>query len=508
MTTWIGVGVAAAVVTTLVALFGLKPSAAELTREGMAAVEAKHYAEALPLLQSAAKAGSAEAQGTLGRMYANGWGVNTDYGEARKWFELAAAQGHAIGYSGLGFLYLTGNGVVKDSVRGIELLHKGADANYPRALANLGFVYETGEGVHKDLNEAKRYYEKAANLNDSYSQIALGRLALAGGETPESDADAIKWYRKAADQGDADGACNLASVYATGGVAARSYPEALKWYRSAADQKAACGEAGLGYLYWFGNGVSANYDESVRWYELAASHGDTNARDFLAQSQNDWVLPPLFSAPWRALAGEERRKEIARLKQEDRLSAFGSADLRRMRSLDLSFYPNATLYELELARPGGSVGIFTYIRQNEAFVRLDGHSPQIHQLSRSAPIRIDTLQEAVAFLRFFMGAVQGKDGVFMVVDGVTDVPWLPSATSSQKQQAQRDIQRLAVEASPSGGWRAKATVRYRDALFIATIWIKPDGMVEMLDDNPIVEDLPVRIDRFDDDGLRVQIDKR
>src|SRR4030095_4796520 len=112
-------------------------------------------------------------------------------------------------------------------------------------------------------------------------------------------------------------------------------------------------------------------------------------------------------------------------------------------------------------------GIFTYIRQRDTFVRIDGKSPQIHQLSRSAPIRIDTLQQAVAFLRFFLGAIQGAEGVFMVVDRANDWPGPPTAHPGQKESAARKIQRLTVGSSSSGGWRAHATVRYRDALFIA-----------------------------------------
>jgi hypothetical protein len=39
-----------------------------------------------------------------------------------------------------------------------------------------------------------------------------------------------------------------------------------------------------------------------------------------------------------------------------------------------------------------------------------------------------------------------------------------------------------------------AVVYYSNALFIATFAVQPGGMIEMLNDEPIAADLPVKVD--------------
>ena len=45
-----------------------------------------------------------------------------------------------------------------------------------------------------------------------------------------------------------------------------------------------------------------------------------------------------------------------------------------------------------------------------------------------------------------------------------------------------------------GYFLCKAVVFYSNALFIANFAVQPSGMIEMLDDEPIVGDLPVKIE--------------
>ena len=74
-------------------------------------------AEDLQMVHTRAAQGDAEAQGVLGRMYAQGWGVPQDYAQAAKWYEKAAAQGRVFAQGALGVLYGKGSGVPQDYVR-------------------------------------------------------------------------------------------------------------------------------------------------------------------------------------------------------------------------------------------------------------------------------------------------------------------------------------------------------------------------------------------------------
>jgi TPR repeat protein len=85
---------------------------------GMQLGKAGDFAAALPLIRSAADAGHADAQFTLGTMYASGQGVTLSKTDARLWFERAAQK------------------------------------NHPRALYNLGLYQERGISVPRDMSTA------------------------------------------------------------------------------------------------------------------------------------------------------------------------------------------------------------------------------------------------------------------------------------------------------------------------------------------------------------------
>jgi TPR repeat protein len=68
-------------------------------------------------LQKEAEAGNADAQNTLGWMFANGHGAPQNSQEAIKWFRLAAGQGNTSAQLALGQMYRNGQGVEQDHVK-------------------------------------------------------------------------------------------------------------------------------------------------------------------------------------------------------------------------------------------------------------------------------------------------------------------------------------------------------------------------------------------------------
>ena len=71
-------------------------------------------AQTLAETRQAADQGDAEAQYSLGLMYATGEGVPEDFTQAAAWWRKAADQGHADAQFGLGGMYATGQGVTQD----------------------------------------------------------------------------------------------------------------------------------------------------------------------------------------------------------------------------------------------------------------------------------------------------------------------------------------------------------------------------------------------------------
>ena len=85
--------------------------------------------------QHAAEGGDAEAQYTLGLVYATGRGAPQDGAEAVRWFRLAAEQGHALAQAAI---------EVMATERG------DASAQY-----TLGLMYANGESIPQDDADAR-----------------------------------------------------------------------------------------------------------------------------------------------------------------------------------------------------------------------------------------------------------------------------------------------------------------------------------------------------------------
>ena len=107
--------------------------------------------------QKEAERGRAEAQFTLGLMYANGQCVPEDKAEATKWYGKAAEQGNVDAQKALGAMYATGDGVPK---------------NYSEAYAWYSVAAKNGD------KDAKAFLSKAkAALTPDQLAVAQRRAA-------------------------------------------------------------------------------------------------------------------------------------------------------------------------------------------------------------------------------------------------------------------------------------------------------------------------------------------
>jgi len=130
--------------------------------------------EAASLFRDAAEHGNPEAQRWLGRMYAEGDGVEKNYPESVKWYEMA--QGDA------------------------------------EAEAALGEMCDFGEGVRQDYQEAAKWYRKAAEQGVPNAMAGLARLLLNGFGVAQDYAEAVKWYRMAAELGNLEAITELQNL--------------------------------------------------------------------------------------------------------------------------------------------------------------------------------------------------------------------------------------------------------------------------------------------------------
>lgn len=125
---------------------------------------------------------------------------------------------------------------------------------------------------------------------------------------------------------------------------------------------------------------------------------------------------------------------------------------------------------------------------------LNGTSPPIHEVNAKAPIRI-TEDNVLDYLRFFCFFVRGEEGPFLISESMDD-PYIPKVKEEQiKSVIENTVREASYEGKNEQGYfLCDAVVYYSNALFIANFAVQPGGMIEMLDDEPIAADLPVRVD--------------
>ena len=118
----------------------IRPAFAAGLTGGTAAYSRGDYARAVRELTPAAMRGNARAQGQLGFMYENGFGVPQNYVAAADLYQSAAAQGDPFAQSRLGLSYDKGHGVPQSLILSYKWLNlaaaraSGRERDYYRRL--------------------------------------------------------------------------------------------------------------------------------------------------------------------------------------------------------------------------------------------------------------------------------------------------------------------------------------------------------------------------------------
>ena len=231
-------------------------------------------ADAFTKLRTRALSGDAEAQLSLGSIYALGARcVAKDSGEAVTWWLKAAKQGNLYAQVRLANSLLTGFGVTEDHASAAKWYREAAEKGNTWAQDRLGRMYESGDGVREDHSEAAKWYRMAAEQGSLHAESELGFMFTYGDGVPLNIAEGIKWYRMAADHGDIGTQTVLGTMYNTGFCVPKSSIEAAKWFSKAAFQGYALAQCYLGVEYATGDGVAKNEIEGLAWMNIAAASG-------------------------------------------------------------------------------------------------------------------------------------------------------------------------------------------------------------------------------------------
>ena len=159
----------------------------------------------------------------------------------------------------------------------------------------------------------------------------------------------------------------------------------------------------------------------------------------------------------------------------------------------LPFYTNIALVRVDDTSWPKGQGPFWFLAKQGRMFHLNGSSAPIHEANEAGPVKV-TEANALAYLEFFCYFVHGDEGPFLIVESLNH-PALDTAKmeAGTKKVIEGALQKAAFEGrSDQGALLASAMVLYGNALFSARFSMQENGMIEMIDDEPIAADLPVK----------------
>lgn len=140
-----------------------------------------------------------------------------------------------------------------------------------------------------------------------------------------------------------------------------------------------------------------------------------------------------------------------------------------------------------------NLGVY-YLTNKGELTRLDGTSPPIHMMNAEAPIKV-TEENVLEYLRFFCFFVRGEEGPFLISETMESYG-LPNMDEGTQKAVEGVMRPASYEGKNADGhFLCDAIVFYSNALFLSNFAIQPSGMIEMMEDDPLVTDLPVRVDQ-------------
>lgn len=159
----------------------------------------------------------------------------------------------------------------------------------------------------------------------------------------------------------------------------------------------------------------------------------------------------------------------------------------------LPFYTSIGLVRVNDTAWPANTGPFWFLAKQGRMFLLDGSSAPIHDANEADPIKVNE-QNNLEYLRFFCYFVHGDEGPFLIVEDLNH-PAIDQAKldPNTKKVIEGAIRPAAFEGkTPEGAYEASAMVLYGNALFSARFSMTENGMIEMIDDEPVAADLPVK----------------
>jgi hypothetical protein len=203
----------------------------------------------------------------------------------------------------------------------------------------------------------------------------------------------------------------------------------------------------------------------------------------------------MYTDGWTAASADDRKGVIGALRHDGHNNDAWSSAL--IETHELSFDPDGRLLRVKKEGMAAHAEIY-FLHDGEKLHGLNGSSAPIHEANEHrAPFLND--ETVPDYLRFFSFFVHGDEGPFYIVEALDDARIPAKVREYLAQDTNRPATNVREAMAPAicagfnadeGYFECAAIVMYGAAIFAAEFHVKPDGMIEMEDDQILACDLP------------------
>ncbi len=230
---------------------------------------------------------------------------------------------------------------------------------------------------------------------------------------------------------------------------------------------------------------------------VSIDHSDSTVKN------SSWPLPPLISGDWETVSNEEAKQVLADLRPQLKGKDHAVSErVTQIRKLRLPFYPDGYLYEGNTTLETGERGLLTFVKSGKHIIALDGSGSTFHKFNRKAPLSLSSPDSAKAYLKFFCSALTAEFGRFAIVERLDEMRLSRNTLDSVRHELVSKIKPVEIQRNPKttgagkNAYEAKAFLSYGNTLFYDAFEIESDGSVVMKNDEPVVQNIPIEMERF------------
>lgn len=184
------------------------------------------------------------------------------------------------------------------------------------------------------------------------------------------------------------------------------------------------------------------------------------------------------------------------LKAVEQLMGFDFFDLKwtAFCTCPLSFYPGFELLRISSFSSVPSFTLHFVFRNTNELFQITGNKDCFEKLNPYAGLLLSQ-KTIMEYCKFYMGSLQAEDGSFFVVENMGEFDFTEQVEPVHLNAIRKHLCPARIEETPQG-YIVHTFVNYFTFLFKAELSLNQDGIIDIVSEEVVAENLPTKIFRL------------